>query len=129
MIETTATALAATRASQEDLARIETACASCPQMESVLDRVQWDLAFHLAIVQAAGNPLVLTMFHAIQPYIVELLFRSLTDDDVTAQGLVFHERIVEAIGRGDEAAAARPRRAPLTHGPARFGGPSPRPAR
>lgn len=121
MIETTAAALAATRASQEELERIGAACTSCQAAASVLDRVQWDLAFHLAIVQAAKNPLVLTMFHAIQPYIVELLFRSLTDDDVTAQGLVFHERIVQAIGRGDDAAAGGEMRAHLTLGLTLFG--------
>lgn len=121
MIETTAAALAARRASRDERERIETASTNCQQAESVLNRVQWDLALHLAIVQAAKNPLVQTMFHAIQPYIVELLLRSLTDDDVTRQGLVFHERIVDAIRKGDEEAAASEMRAHLTLGLTLFG--------
>lgn len=121
MIETTAAALAAKRAGEEDRDAIALACASCQSATSVLDRVRWDLAFHLAIVQAANNPLVQTMFRAIQPYIVELLFRSLTDVDVTRQGLVFHNRIGDAIMSGNEKSAADEMRAHLTLGLTLFG--------
>jgi DNA-binding FadR family transcriptional regulator len=107
MIETTAAALAAERAEDAEIATIGDAQRNCDEAGSLLERVRWDLAFHLGIVRAAKNPLVQTMFHAIQPYIVELLFRSLTDANVTAQGLVFHGRIVEAIVCRDAATAAR----------------------
>jgi len=121
MIETTAAGLAAKRASRHELAGIAAACASCQQAESVLDRVQWDLAFHLAIVQAAENPLVQTMFRALQPYIVELLFRSLTDDEVTSKGLAFHQRIADAIEAGQDRVAASEMRSHLTLGLTLFG--------
>ncbi|MDQ3410972.1 MAG: FCD domain-containing protein, partial [Chloroflexota bacterium] len=100
------TALAAERASAAEIEAIDRAYRACDQAASLLERVRWDLAFHRAIVRAARNPLVETMFHAIQPYIVELLFRSLTDPNVTAQGLAFHARIVEAIVRHDADTAA-----------------------
>lgn len=121
MIETTAASLAAERASERERRAISRACTACQNAESVLERVQWDLAFHLSIVEAAKNPLVLTMFHAIQPYIVELLLRSLTDDEVTEKGLAFHERIVDAIVNRDARTAAREMRAHLILGLTMFG--------
>ncbi len=121
MIETTAAALAAERAGAADIEAIGHAHRNCDQADSVLARVRWDLAFHLAIVRAAGNPLVETMFQAIQPYIVELLFRSLTDPNVTAKGLAFHARIVDAIAGHDAAAAAREMSSHLSLGITLFG--------
>jgi DNA-binding FadR family transcriptional regulator len=121
MIETTAAGLAAERAGEDALASIVRAHRACGAASSVLERVRWDLAFHLAIVKAARNPLIETMFHAIQLYIVELLFRSLTDAEVTRKGLVFHERIVDAIARHDDLAAAREMSEHLTLGLTLFG--------
>jgi GntR family transcriptional repressor for pyruvate dehydrogenase complex len=121
MIETTAAALAAERAGKTELDAIRGAEASCAQSTTLLERVRWDLTFHLTIVKAARNPLVETMFHAIQPYIVELLFRSLTDQEVSDQGLAFHQRIVDAIVRGDSDAASREMAGHLTLGITLFG--------
>lgn len=121
MIETTAAGLAAERAGDDELAAIASAHRACGAASAVLERVRWDLAFHLAIVRAARNPLIETMFHAIQPYIVELLFRSLTDAEVTQKGLVFHERIADAIARHDGAVASREMSAHLTLGLTMFG--------
>jgi GntR family transcriptional repressor for pyruvate dehydrogenase complex len=121
MIETTATALAAERAGDLELQAIRVAEARCGRATSLLERVRWDLTFHLAIVKAARNPLVETMFHAIQPYIVELLFRSLTDEEVTTQGLAFHARIVAAIADRDSGAASREMAGHLTLGITLYG--------
>lgn len=121
MIETTACGLAAERAQPDDFDQISTACRMCERAPSLLERVQWDLAFHIAIVQSARNSLVETMFAAIQPYIVELLVRSLTDDDVTRRGLSFHSAIVEAIVSRDALAASHKMRQHLTLGLAMFG--------
>jgi GntR family transcriptional repressor for pyruvate dehydrogenase complex len=121
MIETTATGLATERARDADLHRISRAYEMCAAADTLLERVRWDLAFHLAIVESARNTLVETMFAAIQPYIVELLVRSLTDNDVTREGLTFHGRIVEAIGARDPRTASREMRAHLTLGLTMFG--------
>jgi GntR family transcriptional repressor for pyruvate dehydrogenase complex len=121
MIETTASALAAERAGARELEAITRAATSCRETDNLLDRVRWDLTFHLSIVRAAGNPLVETMFHAIQPYIVELLFRSLTDEEVSDKGLAYHERIVDAIQRRDAEAASREMAGHLTLGITLFG--------
>ena len=121
MIETTTAALAAERADDLRVEAIALAERSCGEADSLLERVGWDLTFHLAIVKAAGNPLVETMFHAIQPYIVELLFRSLTDEDVSREGLAFHGRIRDAITRHDPEAARQEMAGHLTLGIAMFG--------
>ena len=121
MIETTAAALAAERATDAEVEAIGRAEASCNQATSLVERVRWDLTFHLAIVKAAGNPLVETMLRAIQPYIVELLFRSLTDRNVSEQGLAFHQRIYDAIARHDAEAASREMAGHLTLGITLFG--------
>lgn len=121
MIETTATGLAAGRASDQDRQEIVLANAQVDAAVTLIERVRWDLAFHLAIVRAAGNPLVETMFHALQPYIVELLLRSLTDDEVTQKGLAFHERIIDAIADRDVRTASREMRGHLILGLTMFG--------
>lgn len=121
MIETTAAALAAERAGEEAIKAIGCAQTNCSQADSLLEAVRWDLTFHLEIVKAATNPLVETMFHAIQPYIVELLFRSLTDPEVSRKGLAFHERIFDAIVHRHPGAASREMADHLTLGITLFG--------
>lgn len=97
MVETTATWLATERAEGGELEAIQLALDAFDAAGNLLERVRGDLAFHLAIVHAAGNPLVETMFRAIQPYTVELMIRSLTDDVVTAESVPFHHQILDAI--------------------------------
>ncbi len=121
MIESTASGSAALRATPQQIDTITRARRACDAANSLLERVSWDLAFHLAIVRAAGNPLVEVMFRAIQPYIVEILFRSLTDAEVTNKGLVFHGRIATAIAGGDSDAATAEMQAHLTLGLTLFG--------
>ncbi len=121
MIETTAAGSAAMRATTVEIDTIVRARRACDGANTLLERVSWDLAFHLAIVRAAGNPLVETMFRAIQPYVVEILLRSLTDTEVTYQGLVFHERIATAIAERDSDAATAEMQRHLTLGLTLFG--------
>jgi len=121
MIEVTAAGLAAQRATADDIAAITTANTQIHGVTTVLEQVRWDLAFHLGIVRSARNPLVETMFHALQPYIVELLLRSLTDDMVSQRGLVFHQRLIAAIAAGDAEVAEHEMREHLTLGLTLFG--------
>ncbi len=97
MVEITTAAIAAERADEEEIDRIRTALEMFDSARSLLDRVRGDLAFHLAIVHAAKNPLIETMFRAIQPYTVESMVRSLTDDVVTDESIPFHRTILDAI--------------------------------
>lgn len=121
MIETTAAGSAALRATGEQVGTIIRAKRACVEADSLLEQVSWDVAFHLAIVRAAGNPLVEVMFRAIQPYIVEILLRSLSDAEVTQQGLAYHDRIVTAIADRDGDAAMAAMQRHLTLGLTLFG--------
>jgi DNA-binding FadR family transcriptional regulator len=121
MIETTAAGLAAQRRHEADTESIWRAVNACNVATSLVDQVSLDLAFHLAIVRAAGNPLVELMFRALQPYIVEILLRSLTDPVVARGGLAYHERIARAIEAHESALAAAEMQDHLTLGLTLFG--------
>lgn len=121
MAEGTAAALSADRASEADIAAIHDALLAFDRAASLLARVRADLAFHLGIVHAAQNPLVETMFRAIQPYTVELMFRSLTDDSVARESVPYHPRIYDAILRRDPDRAERAMRAHLAVGLTAYG--------
>ncbi len=97
MVETTAAWLAAERAGDAEIQSIRVALATFDAAITLVGRVRGDLTFHLAIMRAAGNPLVETMFRAIQPYIVELMIRSLTDEAVTTESVPWHQRILDGI--------------------------------
>ena len=97
MVETTAAWLAAERAGAAEIRSVGVALATFDAATTLADRVRSDLAFHSAIVRAAGNPLVETMFRAIQPYTVELMIRSLTDEAVTTESVPWHRRILDGI--------------------------------
>lgn len=121
MIETTAAGLAAERATPEELQGISDVNTALITSELLLERVRLDLAFHIGIIRAARNPLIETMFHAIQPYTVELLLRSLTDAEVSRTGLAFHHRVLTAIADRDARMARREMRGHLTLGLTMFG--------
>ena len=121
MIETTASGLAAERATAEEIRTVGEINDALNASEFVIERVRLDLAFHLAIIRSARNPLIETMFHAIQPYTVELLLRSLTDEDVSRTGLAYHQRVLAAIADRDVRTARREMRAHLTLGLTMFG--------
>jgi DNA-binding FadR family transcriptional regulator len=97
------------------------AVAAFDRAASLHDRVRSDLAFHLAIVRGARNALVETMFLAIQPYTVELMIRSLTDEGVTTESVPYHQRICDAVAAGDGPAATEAMRQHLAVGLALYG--------
>lgn len=106
MVETTAAWVAAERADEMEIQVIEQSLTAFDQATTLLDRVRGDLAFHLAVVHGAGNPLVETMFRAIQPYTVELMIRSLTDESVTTESVPFHRQVFDGILQHNPQAAS-----------------------
>lgn len=112
MLEATSAALAAERATREDLAAMAAALAGLAEATGLVDRARHDLAFHLAIARAAHNPVVETMFGAIAGLTLELLLRSLADPEVTRLGLGYHDAILAAIRERD---AERARQTMVEH--------------
>jgi DNA-binding FadR family transcriptional regulator len=105
MLERTAVALAAVRVTTEELAAIKMAMNACAQTSSILEQARYDLAFHLGIARAAGNPVVEVMFGSISTLTLELMVRSLSDTAVTTASLPYHVQIYEALEAHDADAA------------------------
>jgi len=101
MLECTAVALAASRAEPIDLAAMADALDRLDDAADLVGRARFDLAFHLAIVRAAHNPVVATMFGAITAPVTEMMLRSLGDERVAAVSLPHHRLIEEAIHARD----------------------------
>ncbi|MFM0418290.1 transcriptional regulator NanR [Paraburkholderia aromaticivorans] len=114
-LETGTARMAAENASEEDVARLQLKVAQQRASMVNLDEfIERDMAFHREIAHISGNP--------IFPSIVESLFRWANEyyrPLVRAPGaeeltLAEHQRIVDAIGRGDGEGAAEAMRAHLT---------------
>lgn len=101
MLECTAAEMAAERASETDLAVIETAVTMCEESPTIIERIRYDLSFHLAVARAAHNPVIETMFTSISDLAVELMFRSLSDPQVTKMSLPYHREVLDAIRNHD----------------------------
>src|SRR6476646_4817041 len=90
MIETEAAALATIHSDADDLAILKNAVERLEASATPLDRVRNDLAFHTALVAAAHNPVIETMFASIQGMTVELMVRSAADADIVRQSGPYH---------------------------------------
>jgi len=107
MLEAEAASTAATRGDERAVAKIAESLAATTTCPDIIATVWADLAFHARIVQAAGNPIIETMFIAIARQIAELMLRTRSDVEVSRVGLPYHEEIYEAIRTGDADGARR----------------------
>lgn len=113
MIESHAARVAAGR---QDTAASEAIMAALTEFElatTLADRVRADLAFHRAVVRAAGNPVVDILFDSMAQFTVEMMIRSLGDPNVSREGIPFHQDIFRAIADGDGERAGEAARAHL----------------
>jgi DNA-binding FadR family transcriptional regulator len=65
IVEPAAASLAAVRATREDLVKIERACGRVAGTERFPDREQADADFHLAVFEAARNPVLISLCKSI----------------------------------------------------------------
>jgi len=106
MLEPEIAALAAVRADEEDLATMYEAV-------RVMDNAAWDsdvyieadLDFHLALAEAAGNPIVLSLIDSIVGLLRQQRLRIFRVEGGPDRGQQHHRRILEAIQRHDPHAA------------------------
>ena len=106
MLETEAAALATVHADDNDIAILGSAVDRLEASATPLDRVRNDLGFHVAMVGAAHNPVIETMFASIHGLTVELMVRSAADAEIIRRSEPFHRLAFEAI-RDRDASAAR----------------------
>lgn len=108
-IETEIGALAAMRASEEDVAALGAQVAAMRTVRDTVDPwIEADLAFHLALARASGNALMLFLMEALAPaarHVMRLMQKRHELRDAR-RTLARHEAILAAI-RGRDADGAR----------------------
>jgi len=106
-LETKIAALAATRRTRDDLARIDDALAvMAKDIEEGGRGVTGDELFHAAVTAAAHSSLLAGMMVEISDLILETRIESLGQPGRPADSLAAHQRIADAIRDGDATASA-----------------------
>ncbi|MBS0292695.1 MAG: FadR family transcriptional regulator [Proteobacteria bacterium] len=116
-LESEVAALAAERRTPQDMARIRAAIATLGQAVAAGGSgAEQDLAFHLAIAEAARNPFLMDTLQYLHGFLQEAIRVTRANearrDDFTREVAAEHARIADAIEAGDSVAA---REAAKTH--------------
>jgi GntR family transcriptional repressor for pyruvate dehydrogenase complex len=114
ILEPEIAALAATRASEQDIAAMREAVRVMDA--SQLDAgafIEADLDFHLALAEAAANPLILSLIDSIVGLLREQRMQIFNVEGGPAFGQVHHKRILDAVVRRDPEGAREAMRAHL----------------
>ncbi len=102
ILEPEIAALAATRADYEDLAAMREAVNVMDTVDSSSEAfIEADLDFHLALAEAAANPIVLSLIDSIVGLLREQRLRISMVEGGPARGQQYHRSILEAIERHD----------------------------
>lgn len=113
ILEPAATALAATRIGQPEIADLRASIAAGMATTDVEQLVSTDLAFHRTIAAAAGNVVLGPLLDGLAAPTVRLrVWRGLSESGSTDRTLVEHTAIVDALAAGDAELA---RAAATTH--------------
>ncbi len=106
-IEVTAARLAATRASAESQDALEQLLHSMRM--SAANSTSYssaDMAFHVELARASGNPLLPTLLEPLVEIIVTGMIESHGRDGAVDGGIAMHERILDCVKAGDADGAA-----------------------
>ena len=106
MFEPEIAALAATCVEEQHLAAMREAIAIMDDAQDRADAyIEADLDFHLALAEAAGNPIVLSLLDSIVGLLREQRLRVFYTDGGPERGQFHHRRILQAIEARDSNAA------------------------
>jgi DNA-binding FadR family transcriptional regulator len=107
ILEPAATAMAAQRIQQTELAELETQLDALGPQPSVEELVACDLEFHRRIVQAGGNSVLCSLLDGLSgPTTRARIWRGVTQEDAVSRTLHEHRAILAAL-RDRDAEAAR----------------------
>ncbi len=107
-------ALAATRIGESDLAMMREALATMDRsLRDPEGFIEGDLDFHLALAEAADNPIILTLIDSIVGLLREQRLEIFSVEGGPERGQYHHKRILEAVERQDAEAAREAMRAHL----------------
>ncbi|MBX9394587.1 FadR family transcriptional regulator [Streptomyces sp. TRM72054] len=103
LLEPAATALAATRISDEQLAEVERHLEAMREARDDVERLNaHDAAFHRAVVSATGNETLLTVLEGISGRTLRArIWRGLVDNKAAGRTLAEHEAIFRALSVRD----------------------------
>jgi DNA-binding FadR family transcriptional regulator len=102
ILEPEIAALAAVRADYEDLAAMREAVDAMDNAKLDSDAyTEADLDFHLALAEAAANPIVLSLIDSIVALLREQRLQIFRVEGGADRGQHYHRRILEAIERHD----------------------------
>jgi GntR family transcriptional repressor for pyruvate dehydrogenase complex len=114
ILEPEIAALAANRAKEEDLASMREQVAVMDQAGNDPDAyIEADLDFHLALAEAAGNPLILSLIDSIVALLREQRLGIFRVEGGPARGQLHHKLILAAVERRDPGVAREAMRAHL----------------
>lgn len=114
IIEPEVTVLAATRIEEQQLAMMRESVAVMDRsMRNPEAYIEADLDFHLALAEAAGNPLVLSLLDSIVGVLRQQRLGIFRVKGGPERGQIHHKRILEAIEQRDPAKAHEAMRAHL----------------
>jgi len=114
ILEPEIAALAATRADAEDLTSMHEAVSIMDKAKRDSDAfIEADLDFHLALAEAAANPLILSLIDSIVGLLREQRLRIFQVEGGPERGQYHHKRIMEAIERHDPLGAREAMKAHL----------------
>ena len=105
IIEPEATALAAARRTDEQMAEISAACREMGEATSLTQRTQADTRFHLAILRASGNELLVPLGVLIESALDHLFVFVTREVNDLRHAQTLHENIEKAIRLRRPAAA------------------------
>jgi GntR family transcriptional repressor for pyruvate dehydrogenase complex len=106
LLEMETAALAAQRASDEDLAALEAAVATMRDPKvSMEEYISGDLQFHLALAAATHNAVLWALVESLRSVLHDAIAATYGVDGRTERRLRHHEGILEAVRRRDPAAA------------------------
>jgi GntR family transcriptional repressor for pyruvate dehydrogenase complex len=114
ILEPEIAALAAARVQEEDLAAMREAVALMDRSQKDPEAyIEADLDFHLALAEAAANPLILSLIDSIVGLLREQRIRIFDAAGGPQRGQFHHKRILEAVERRDPEMARGAMRAHL----------------
>jgi GntR family transcriptional regulator, transcriptional repressor for pyruvate dehydrogenase complex len=102
ILEPEIAALAATRAGEQDITAMREAVRVMDMTQRDLESfIEADLDFHLALAEAAANPLILSLIDSIVGLLREQRMQIFNTAGGPARGQAHHKRILEAVERSD----------------------------
>jgi GntR family transcriptional regulator, transcriptional repressor for pyruvate dehydrogenase complex len=114
ILEPEIAALAATRADVEDLTSMHEAVSIMDKAKRDSDAfIEADLDFHLALAEAAANPLILSLIDSIVGLLREQRLRIFQVEGGPERGQYHHKKIMEAIEKHDPLGAREAMKAHL----------------